>query len=171
MIHYKNVSHEELGLHLFRSRIDAAQFSIVGSEKFRHLGLDFEVHIIGASHLVQCDRWAELFSCIDEVEGAAFSFPPDLIDAPLTIAAKDLGYIYNFELKRAVGAFGVQDVRWDPQDCQFAIKEVFPTKDPDNVPTTSVGVNLLENGWEVRSLHYYAHESIGVYSRSKTILL
>lgn len=168
---YKNVSHRELGLHLFKERIDAAQFSILGSEKFRHLGLDFEVHIIGASHLVQCDRWAELFSCVDKMEGAAVSLPPSLVDAPFQIAAKELGYLYSFEIRRAIGAFDVPNVLWDPQHCELTIKKLFPTKDPDNVPMTSVGVNLLEDGLEVKSLHYYAHESVGVYSQSKTTFL
>ena len=74
----------------------------MSSAALRHLELDFNIHVIGASHLVQCGRWSELLSCAIGSETApVFSIGPDFAGKqPFEYRDRDLRFEFKSDASK-----------------------------------------------------------------------
>lgn len=171
---YQDTSHRNLRLCLFREAIDLSRFKLVSSAVLRHLDMDFEVHVIGASHLVRCGRWSELLSCAGGSETApVLALGPDFSGRqPFRYLDGNLRYEFEIGLIPTGGVSGLDRLdrardrisRYPVHlSSEFATENAGPRP-----PVTCLGVRPLERGLEVSSLHYYPQESTGVLSRSVT---
>ena len=72
--------------------------------------MDFEVHVIGASHLVRCGRWSELLSCAGGSELApVFAMGPDFSGRqPFRYLDGDLRFEFEIGLLSTGGASGLE---------------------------------------------------------------
>ena len=173
-IQYQDTSHRNLRLCLFREAIDLSRFKVVSSAALRHLDMDVEVHVIGASHLVRCRRWSELLSCAGGSEMApVFALGPDFSGRqPFRYLDGILRFEFELRLLSTGGASGPD--RLDRAQARISrypvhLASEFATEKAGHCPpVTCLGVRPLERGLEVSSLHYYPQESTGVLSRSVT---
>ncbi len=148
----------------------------MSSATLRHLKLDFKVHVIGASHLIQCGRWSELLSCATRSEiDPVFSLGPDFTGKqPFKYRDHDLRF--EFEIRRietgdAAGLERLEQARLQLARYKVQVTSEFARAKADHAPPmTRVGVDPLQQGLEVRSLHYYSQESTAVLSRSVTVV-
>ena len=171
---YQDTSHRNLRLCLFRGAIDLSRFKVVSSAILRHLDMDFEVHVIGASHLVRCGRWSELLSCAGGSEMApVFALGPDFSGRqPFRYLDGNLRFEFEIGLLSTGGASGPD--RLDRAQARISrypvhLASEFATESAGHrPPLTCLGVRPLERGLEVSSLHYYPQESTGVLSLSVT---
>ena len=173
-VQYQDTSHRNLRLCLFRQAIDTSRFRVVSSAGLRHLDLDIRVHVIGASHLIQCGRWSELLSCAAESEMApVFALGPDFSGRqPFRYLDGDLHFEFEIGLIPTEGDSGLEQLdRAQARISRYPIHlaSEFAAEDADHCPpVTCLGVSPLERGLEVSSLHYYPQESTAVLSRSVT---
>lgn len=173
-LQYQDTSHRNLRLCLFREAIDLSRFKVVSSAVLRHLDLEFEVHVIGASHLVRCGRWSELLSCAGGSEMApVFSLGPDFSGRqPFRYLDGNLGFEFEIGLLSTGGASGLERLeRAQARISRYPVHlaSEFATANAGHCPpVTCLGVRPLEGGLEVSSLHYYPQESTAVLSRSVT---
>lgn len=171
---YQDTSHRNLRLCLFRGAIDLSRFKVVSSAVLRHLDMDFEVHVIGASHLVRCGRWSELLSCAGGSELApVFALGPDFSGRqPFRYLDGNLRFEFEIGLLSTGGASGPD--RLDRAQARISRYPVHLASEfaaegaGHRPPLTCLGVRPLERGLEVSSLHYYPQESTGVLSLSVT---
>ena len=149
---------------------------MVTSARLRHLELDFQVHVIAASHLIGCGRWSELLSCADGSEmGPVFCLGPDFSGRqPFQYRDGDLRF--EFEIRR-ISTGGASGLQWlDRARTRIArypvhlASEFAPGQAGHCPPMTCLGVEQLERGLAVSSLHYYPQESTAVLSRSVTVV-
>ena len=174
-IQYQDTSHRNLRLCLFRGAIDPSRFKVVASAGLRHLDLDFQAHVIGASHLVRCGRWSELLSCAGGGMAPVLSLGPDFSGRqPFRYRDGDLRF--EFEIRR-ISTGGASGLKWlnraRTRIACFPVhlaSEFAPGKAGHCPPMTCLGVGPLERGLEVSSLHYYPQESTAVLSRSVTVV-
>ena len=171
---YQDTSHRNLRLCLFRGAIDLSRFKVVSSAVLRHLDMDFEVHVIGASHLIRCRRWSELLSCAGGSEMApVFALGPGFSGRqPFRYLDGDLRFEFEIGLLSTGGASGLEQLdRAQARISRFPVhlaSEFATDNAGHHPPLTCLGVRPLERGLEVSSLHYYPQESTGVLSRSVT---
>lgn len=171
---YQDTSHRNLRLCLFREAIDLSRFKVVSSAVLRHLDMDLEVHVIGASHLIRCGRWSELLSCAGGSEMApVFALGPDFSGRqPFRYLDGNLRFEFEIGLLSTEGASGLD--RLDRAQARISrypvhLASEFATENAGHrPPVTCLGVRPLERGLEVSSLHYYPQESTGVLSLSVT---
>ena len=171
---FQDTSHRNLRLCLFREAIDLSRFKVVSSTALRHLDMDFEVHVIGASHLVRCQRWSELLSCAGGSETApVFALGPGFSGRqPFRYLDGNLRFEFEIGLLSTGGASGLD--RLDRAQARISrypihLASEFATENAGHrPPLTCLGVRPLERGLEVSSLHYYPQESTGVLSLSVT---
>ena len=155
--------------------IDLSRFKVVSSAILRHLDMDFEVHVIGASHLIRCGRWSELLSCAGGSEttpvfalGPGFSGrqPFRYLDGNLRFEF-EIGLISDRRGPR--GWIGVDRAQARISRYPIHLASEFAAEDAGHCPPmTCLGVRPLQRGLEVSSLHYYPQESTAVLSRSVT---
>lgn len=171
---YRDTSHRNLRLCLFREAIDPSRFKVVSSAGLRHLGMDFGVYVIGASHLIRCGLWSELLSCAggSEME-PAFALGPGFSGRqPFRYLDGNLRFEFELGLLSTGGTSGMD--RLDRARARISrypvhLASEFATESAGHCPpVTCLGVRPLERGLEVSSLHYYPQESTGVLSRSVT---
>lgn len=173
-IQYQDTSHRNLRLCLFREAIDPSRFKVVSSAGLRHLDLDFQVHVIAASHLIQCGRWSELLSCAGGSEMTpVFALGPDFSGRqPFRYRDGNLRFEFEIGLISTGGESGLEQL--DRAQARISRYPVHLASEfaADNAgrcpPMTCLGVHPLERGLEVSSLHYYPQESTAVLSRSVT---
>ena len=171
---YQDTSHRNLRLCLFREAIDLSRFRVVSSALLRHLGMDFEVHVIGASHLVRCGLWSELLSCAGGSELApVLALGPGFSGRqPFRYLDGSLRFEFEIGLLSTGGNTGLD--RLDRAQARISRYPVHLTSEfaaqntGHSPPVTCLGVRPLERGLEVSSLHYYPQESTGVLSLSVT---
>lgn len=171
-IRYQDTSHRNLRLCLFREAIDLSRFKVVSSAVLRHLDMDFEVHVIGASHLIRCGRWSELLSCAGGSEMApVFALGPKFSGRqPFRYLDGNLRFEFEIGLISTGGPSGLD--RLDRARARLSrfpvhLASEFAAENASHCPPmTCLGVRPLERGLEVSSLHYYPQESTAVLSRS-----
>ena len=83
----------------------------VSSAGLSHLAMDFEIHVIGASHLVRCGRWSELLSCARQqcsrVGGRSLQWGPDFSGRqPFRYLDGNLRFEFEIGLLSTRGASG-----------------------------------------------------------------
>ncbi len=146
----------------------------MSSGVLRHLGLDFNIHVIGASHLIQSGLWSELLSCTTSREMApVFSLGPDFAgEQPFRYQDRDLRFEFEIRQIETGGASGLdrlERARRQLARCEVQVASEFARAPTDHAPPiTWVGASPLQQGLEIRSLHYYSQESTAVLSRSVT---
>ncbi len=171
---YQDTSHRNLRLCLFREAIDLSRFKVVSSAVLRHLDMDLEVHVIGASHLIRCGRWSELLSCAGGSEMApVLALGPGFSGRqPFRYLDRNLRYEFEIGLLSTGGVSGLEQLdRARARISRYPVhlaSEFAADNAGHSPPLTCLGVRPLERGLEVSSLHYYPQESTGVLSRSVT---
>ena len=149
---------------------------MVSSTNLLHLNLNFNIQVIGASHLIQCCRWSELFSCaIGHSKSPVFSLGPDF-SGNQPFKYQDCDLLFEFEIKRIdtrvlPGIQDLEEARSRLARSKVFVSSEFPHQEGDCPPSmTWLAVNPLEQGLEVSSLHYYSQESTAMLSRSVTAI-
>ena len=131
--------------------------------------MTFGIYVIGASHVVQCRLWTELFSCSDEHSiSPVFSLGPDFNNEKLfSYQDSELCYRFEIEIRPMEGLKELEKICSKLSNSKIIVSSEFSDKENDRPPPmTYLGVNLLDEGLEVKSLHYYSQESLAVLSRS-----
>ena len=132
--------------------------------------------MIAASHLIRCRRWSELLSCAGGSEMAPVFCLGSDFSGRQPFQYRDGDLRFEFEIRR-ISTGGASGLEWlDRARTRIAhypvhlASEFAPGQSGHCPPMTCLGVDPLERGLEVSSLHYYPQESTAVLSRSVTVV-